>query len=528
MTDQNFVPFIPKRALLSVSDKRGIVKLGQVLHSHGIELVATGNTAALLQSHDLPVTDVSSCTHFPEMLDGRVKTLHPAIHAGLLARGQEDEILLHEHQIERFDLLVVNLYPFEQTISSHDCDFQKAIENIDIGGPAMIRSAAKNHAHVFVVITPDDYDSVETYLRTKKAPKNWGFLLAKKAFAHTAAYDAAIANYLGTLNDAKEPSGFPSVLTCQFKQQSELRYGENPHQQAIFYRDKNPPQDSLAMAEVIQGKQLSYNNLLDADAAYDCVRSFPTTEATCVIVKHGNPCGIALGDTIGNAYLRAFQADPISSYGGILAFNQTIDEETAKLILEKQFAEVIITPAITEAAKAIFATKPAIRILITGEWQVRNESRLDLRSIHGGLLVQEHDDYLINNKEFNFITEKKPTKQEIQDLMFAWIAVKHVKSNAIVLAKNTATLGIGAGQTSRVMSTRIALWQAKEGGYSTTGAVLASDAFIPFTDTVDMAIEAGITAVIQPGGSIRDKQIIERANTAGIAMVLTGYRHFKH
>ncbi|KTC78132.1 bifunctional phosphoribosylaminoimidazolecarboxamide formyltransferase/IMP cyclohydrolase [Legionella brunensis] len=528
MTKQDLIPFFPKRALLSVSDKRGIVKLAKALHERSIELVATGNTAALLHEHNLPVTDVSSCTMYPEMLDGRVKTLHPAIHAGLLARGSKDEITLHEHQIERFDLLIVNLYPFEQTISNHDCDFQKAIENIDIGGPAMIRSAAKNHAHVFAVVTPDDYDTLETYLELNKIPKDWGFLLAKKAFAHTAAYDAAIANYLGTLNEMKEPAGFPSVLTCQFKTQYELRYGENPHQQAIFYRDKNPPQGSLATAECIQGKQLSYNNLLDADAAFDCVRSFPMDAVTCVIVKHGNPCGIAISDTTANAYLRAYQTDPVSSYGGILAFNRPIEEETAQVILEKQFAEVIIAPAITNAAKTIFATKPAIRILIAGEWQANHESKLDMRSIHGGLLVQEHDDCLFDSNTLTVATEKKPSEQQMQDLMFAWIAAKHVKSNAIVLAKNAATIGIGAGQTSRVMSTRIALWQAQEADYSTEKAVLASDAFIPFADTIEMAASAGVSAIIQPGGSIRDKQVIAAANAAGISMVFTGYRHFKH
>lgn len=528
MTDQDLIPFSPKRALLSVSDKSGIVELAKVLHQQGIELVATGNTAALLQSHDLPVTDVSACTSFPEMLDGRVKTLHPAIHAGLLARGNQDTPTLNKHQIERFDLLIVNLYPFEQTISHHDCDFQQAIENIDIGGPAMIRSAAKNHDHVLVFITPNDYDMLETCLKTKKAPKNWGFSLAQKAFAHTAAYDAAIANYLGTLNNEKEPTGFPSTLTCQFKQEYELRYGENPHQQATFYRDKNPPAGSLATAQTIQGKQLSYNNLLDADAAFDCIRSFPVNTPACVIVKHGNPCGVALAETPTDAYLRAYQTDPVSSYGGILAFNQTIDEETAKTILEKQFAEVIIAPEINDAANVVFSKKPAIRVLITGQWQPGTSSKLDMRSIYGGMLVQEHNDFLLDSNELIVVTEKQPSEETMQDLFFAWITAKHVKSNAIVLAKNSATIGIGAGQTSRVMSTRIALWQANEAGFSTVGSVLASDAFIPFADTIEMAVEAGVSAIIQPGGSIRDEQMIEVANTAGIVMVFTKYRHFRH
>lgn len=525
-----FVPFKPQRALLSVSDKRGLVKLAKALHGQGIELIATGNTAALLQKNKIPVTEVSQCTHYPEMLDGRVKTLHPAIHAGLLARGSTDDALLEEHKITRIDLVIVNLYPFEQVISKHDCDFNKAIENIDIGGPAMIRSAAKNHARVSVIVTPDDYNQLIKYLRTQKAPADWNFSLAKKAFAHTAAYDAAIANYLGTLNEQKEPSAFPSILTCQFKKNYELRYGENPHQQAIFYTDKNPAAGSLANAESIQGKQLSYNNLLDADAAFDCIKAFPLNAPACVIVKHGNPCGIALSDSSMNAYLRAYQSDPVSSYGGILAFNQTLDAETVEAILSQQFAEVIIAPALSEAAKISLATKPNVRVLLTGQWQQRGEFKLDMRRVDGGLLVQEHDDFLANTEEFKLVTEKKlsESEQDHQDLLFAWLAVKYVKSNAIVFAKNLATIGIGAGQTSRVMSTRIGLWQAKQAGFSTQNAVMASDAFIPFADNIELAAKAGISAIIQPGGSVRDKQVIAAADAAGIAMIFTGYRHFKH
>lgn len=529
MSNQALAPFSPQRALLSVSDKRGLVELAKALHEQGVELVATGNTAALLSEHQLPVTDVSECTKFPEMLDGRVKTLHPAIHAGLLARNSEDDDkTLKKHQIKKIDLLVVNLYPFEQVISNHDCDFQKAIENIDIGGPAMIRSAAKNHARVFVVVTPDDYSVLTNYVRAKKAPANWGFELAKKAFAHTAVYDAAIANYLGTLNDDKIPSGFPSTLTCQFHKQYELRYGENPHQQAVFYADKNPPAGSLATAESLQGKQLSYNNILDADAAFDCIKSFPIETPACVIVKHGNPCGIALSDTLLNAYLRAYQTDPLSSFGGILAFNQPLDVETAQTIIEKQFAEVIIAPSISEKAQAILATKPNIRVLSTGEWQHSAEFKLDMRRVDGGLLVQEHDDFLVSNDEFTAVTEKKPSAQQMKDLLFAWTAVKHVKSNAIVFAKDAATIGIGAGQTSRIMSTRIGLWQAEQANFTTKNAVMASDAFIPFADNIELAAKAGISALIQPGGSLRDKDVIAAANAVGMIMVFTGYRHFKH
>ncbi len=529
MTKQVFSSFTPRRALLSVSDKHGLVELAKALHNQGVELLATGNTAALIREAMLPVTEVSDYTKFPEMLDGRVKTLHPAIHAGLLARNSpEDEQKLAEHQIELIDLLVVNLYPFEQVISNHDCNFQKAIENIDIGGPAMIRSAAKNHARLFVIVTPDDYPLLEKYLKTKKIPSNWGFELAKKAFAHTAAYDAAIANYLGTLNNDKIPSGFPSTLTCQFNKLTDLRYGENPHQQAVFYADKNSPQGSLARSEMIQGKLLSYNNLLDADRAFDCVKAFPSEMPVCVIVKHGNPCGIALRDTQISAYLRAFQTDPQSSFGGILAFNQRLNADTASAILENQFAEVIIAPTISPEAKAVLAAKPNIRVISTGERQQAHKFKLELRQIDGGLLVQEHDDFLVSSDEFKTVTQKEPSSQDFKDLLFAWTAVKHVKSNAIVFAKHCATIGIGAGQTSRVMSTRIGLWQAEQAKFNSKSAVMASDAFIPFADNIELAAKAGICAIIQPGGSLRDKEVIAAANAAGIAMVFTGYRHFKH
>lgn len=521
-------PFHPRRALLSVSDKRGITELAQALHQQDVELIATGNTAALLKEKGLPVTDVSECTGFPEMMDGRVKTLHPAIHAGLLARGEQDKETLEHHEIQPIDLLIVNLYPFEQVISRPDCDFNKAIEHIDIGGPAMIRSAAKNHAHTYVVVTPDDYSELIHYLQTKQAPSNWGFTLAKKAFTQIAAYDADIANYLTTLDADFTPSSFPEVLTCQFTKISDLRYGENPHQQAIFYADKNIASGSLGSAHLVQGKQLSYNNILDADAALDCVKSYPINKPICVIVKHTNPCGIALSDTPLNAYLRAFQSDPTSAYGGVIAFNQTLQVDTAKAILEKQFVEVIIAPGISDEAKKMLASKENIRVLITGIWQQINEFRLSMKKVDGGLLVQEHDSLSLVTCELNTVTRKKPSEQQMHDLMFAWLAAKHVKSNAIVFAKDCATIGIGGGQTSRVMSTRIGLWQAQQMGFSTKGAVMASDAFIPFTDTVELAAKAGITTIIQPGGSIRDEQIIACAEEHGMVMVFTGTRHFKH
>ncbi|STY30524.1 phosphoribosylaminoimidazolecarboxamide formyltransferase and IMP cyclohydrolase (bifunctionnal) [Legionella wadsworthii] len=526
--ENTFSTFRPKRALLSVSDKRGIVELGKVLHQLGVELIATGNTAALLREHQLPVVDVSECTGFPEMMDGRVKTLHPAIHAGLLARGKKDEKTLKQHSIQPIDLLVINLYPFEQTISRPDCNFNKAIENIDIGGPAMIRSAAKNHAHTFVVVKPEDYEELIHYLKKQRVPSGWGFSLAKKAFAHTASYDAAITNYLTTLDSDYTPCGFPEILTCQFNKMTDLRYGENPHQQAAFYVDKNATTGSLGAAQLIQGKQLSYNNILDADAALDCVKSYNYDKPTCVIIKHANPCGIALGESSLDAYLKAFQCDPTSAYGGIIALNQILDGDTAKTILEKQFVEVIVAPEVSAEAKEILSSKENIRVLSTGSWKSDEAFRLNLKKVDGGLLVQEHDSLSLGSYDFKIVTEKKPSNLVMDDLLFAWIAVKHVKSNAIVYAKNGATLGMGGGQTSRVMSARIGLWQAEKMGFDTRAGVMASDAFIPFPDTVEIAAEAGISAIIQPGGSIRDAQIIACAEKHGIIMVFTGVRHFKH
>ena len=525
---QALSPFQPRRALLSVSDKRGLKELAQALHQQGVELIATGKTAALIKEEGLPVTDVSECTGFPEMMDGRVKTLHPAIHAALLARGDHDRTTLEHHAIKPIDLLVVNLYPFELVISKSDCDFNKAIENIDIGGPAMVRSAAKNHAYTYVIVSPDDYSQLTEYLHNKKAPSDWGFTLAKKAFSQIAAYDAAIANYLTTLDADFTPSGFPDVLTCQFTKISDLRYGENPHQQAIFYADKNTTSGSIASADLIQGKQLSYNNILDADAALDCVKSYPLHQPICVIVKHANPCGIALSNNALNAYLRAFQSDPTSAYGGIIAFNQTLQADTAQAILEKQFVEVIIAPGISEDARKILATKENIRVLSTGIWQQDNDFRLSMKKVDGGLLVQEHDSISLGICELKTVTRNKPSEQQMNDLMFAWLAAKHVKSNAIVYAKDAATIGIGGGQTSRVMSARIGLWQAQKMGFNTQDAVMASDAFIPFTDTVEIAAGAGIKCIIQPGGSIRDEQIISCAEEHGMVMVFTGTRHFKH
>lgn len=527
-TDAKFSSFKPKRALLSVSDKKGLVQLAQVLHEQGVEMIATGNTSALIKAQGLPVTDVSECTGFPEIMDGRIKTLHPTIHAGILARGEQDKKTLAQHAIQPIDLVVVNLYPFEQVISRPDCDFDTAIEHIDIGGPTMVRAAAKNHAHCFVVVSPNDYPELMNYLKTQKAPVQWGFSLAKKAFAQTAAYDAAITNYLTTLDEQFTPTGFPDVLTCQYQKNIDLRYGENPHQQAVFYADKNSAPGSLGTATLLQGKPLSYNNLLDADAALDCVKSFPIKKPVCVIIKHTNPCGIAQNQTTLAAYLSAFQSDPVSAYGGVIAFNQTLDAKTATAILEKQFVEVIVAPDVSPEAQQILASKENIRVLSTGIWQQSDEFRLSMKKVDGGLLVQEHDSLSLVTCELKTVTRIKPTEQQMHDLLFAWIAAKHVKSNAIVYAKDTATIGIGGGQTSRVMSARIGLWQSVQMGFDSKGAVMASDAFIPFPDTIALAAEGGIVAIIQPGGSIRDAQIIACAEEHDIAMVFTGTRHFKH
>jgi phosphoribosylaminoimidazolecarboxamide formyltransferase/IMP cyclohydrolase len=529
MTDTStHTPFKPQRALISVSDKTQLIPLAQALRANQVELIATGNTALLLKEQGIAVTEVSDYTGFPELLNGRVKTLHPLIHAGLLARTSDDDKTLESYGIKPIDLLIVNLYPFEKTISDYDCDFSNAIEQIDIGGPCMIRAAAKNHHRVYVIVSPDDYNEVIRCLDAKQSSHNWSFSLAQKAFAHTAAYDAAISNYLSALGPDYKPQGFPATLTYQVHQLSELRYGENPHQQAIFYADKTPQAGSLASAILIQGKQLSYNNLLDADAALDCIQSFPESKPTCVIIKHNTPCAIAYGTTLVHAYLKAFKSDPISAYGGIIAVNQRLDLSTVTAITEQQFVELIIAPELTEEAKQVIKIKPNIRVLITNKPGLMQKYQLDLKKVSGGLLVQEHDIEPMPSNELNTVSQKKATTFQMDDLLFAWRCVQYVKSNAIVYAKEGATIGIGGGQTSRVMSARIGLWQAEQMGFETHGAVMASDAFIPFPDTIELAAKAGISALIQPGGSIRDKQIIECANSLGLIMVFTGIRHFKH
>ena len=514
-----------QRALISVSDKSGIVAFAQALSQRGIEILSTGGTAKLLAENGVNVKEVSDYTGFPEMMAGRVKTLHPKIHGGLLGRRGIDDTVMAEHEIQPIDLLVVNLYPFEETIAKPDCDLATAIENIDIGGPAMLRSAAKNHAAVTVVVDAADYDTVlqELAANDGAVTEKTRFELARKVFAHTAHYDGAIANYLGQ----QDGEAFSPTLTLQYEKVQAMRYGENPHQKAAFYIESNPKEVSVATARQLQGKELSYNNVADTDAALECVKSFD--ETACVIVKHANPCGVAIGDTILTAYERAFKTDPTSAFGGIIAFNRPLDAETAKAIIERQFVEVIIAPDVAEDAKPILATKKNVRVLISGEWsKERAAGLLDFKRVNGGLLVQDRDLGSISAADLKVVTERQPTATEIQDLLFAWKVAKFVKSNAIVYCKDGMTIGVGAGQMSRVYSAKIAAIKAADENLEVQGSVMASDAFFPFRDGIDSAAEVGIKAVIQPGGSMRDEEVIAAANEHGMAMVFTGMRHFRH
>jgi phosphoribosylaminoimidazolecarboxamide formyltransferase/IMP cyclohydrolase len=511
-----------RRALISVSDKTGIEPLGQALAAAGIEILSTGGTAAALRDAGVAVVDVSTKTGFPEIMGGRVKTLHPVIHGGLLGRRGTDEAVMAEHGIEPIDLLVVNLYPFAATINREDTTFADAVENIDIGGPAMLRAAAKNHDGVAVVVDPADYDAIISSLGGGGPDAALRRKLAARAFAHTAAYDAAIASWL------KHEAGEP-VQSAQFTQAGErvltLRYGENPHQSATFYRDIQPASGSLAMAESLQGKALSYNNIADGDAALECVRQFEAP--ACVIVKHANPCGVAVAATLGEAYDAAYRTDPTSAFGGIIAFNGPVDGALASKIVERQFVEVVIAPDYDAGAVDAFAAKQNIRVLRTGPWH-GDEGGIELKKVSGGLLVQDRDTGIVGAGDLRVVTERKPGDGELRDLLFAWKVVKFVKSNAIVFCRDNHTVGIGAGQMSRVYSTRIASIKARDEGLDTDGSVMASDAFFPFRDGIDAAAEQGARAIIQPGGSIRDDEVIAAANEHGIAMVFTGMRHFRH
>jgi phosphoribosylaminoimidazolecarboxamide formyltransferase/IMP cyclohydrolase len=515
-----------KRALVSVSDKSGVVEFARALAALGVELLSTGGTARLLQKDGLAVTEVSAYTGFPEMLDGRVKTLHPKIHAGLLARRDDPSHLtaLEKAAIGTIDLLVVNLYPFAATVADPECRFDEAIENIDIGGPAMLRSAAKNHASVAAVVDPADYARVLQEIRQQgevSEPTRFG--LAAKVFAHTAAYDGAIANYLTSLDEHRRRLPYAEVLSLQFCKLDDLRYGENPHQSAAFYRDPHPVPGSLAHYRQLQGKELSYNNIADADAAWECVKSF--AEPGCVIVKHANPCGAATGRDLKEAYEKALRCDAVSAFGGILAFNRALDRETAEAVV-KQFAEVIVAPRVEPDAQRAFTGKENLRVL---EVALSHEVQAhDYKRVGGGLLVQASDAPVLEEKDLRVVTKKKPSDSQRADLLFAWRVAKFVKSNAIVFCRDGATLGIGAGQMSRLDSVRVAAMKANEAELELKGSVVASDAFFPFRDGLDALADAGAAAVIQPGGSVRDAEVIAAADEHGIAMLFTGMRHFRH
>ena len=522
-------------ALLSVSDKTGIVELARALHALDVRLLSTGGTARLLAEAGLPVTEVAEVTGAPEMLDGRVKTLHPRIHGGLLARRDQPAHMaaLAEHGIGTIDLLVVNLYPFAQATARADCTLEEAIENIDIGGPAMLRAAAKNWPDVSVLIDPADYPRVLDELRDGAVQRDTRFMLAKKVYAHTAAYDGMIANYLGALASGAERDvaavpareAFPAQYHLQLARTQTLRYGENPHQAAAFYREGRPGDGLLAGWAQLQGKELSYNNIADADAAWECVRTFDAP--CCVIVKHANPCGVAVGSSLVEAYAKAWQTDPTSAYGGILAFNRRVDEATARQIGEhKQFVEVLIAPGFSDAARAIFASKQNLRVLEVPMGGAANA--LDFKRVGGGMLLQTPDLKNVTRSELRVVTKLAPSEAQMDDLLFAWKVAKFVKSNAIVFCGNGMTLGVGAGQMSRIDSARIARIKAGNAGLSLAGSAVASDAFFPFRDGLDVVIDEGAACVIQPGGSMRDDEVIAAADERGIAMVFTGTRHFRH
>lgn len=518
-------------ALLSVSDKSGIVEFAQGLLQSGFSLLSTGGTFRLLKENNVAVTEVSDYTGFPEMMDGRVKTLHPKIHGGILGRRGTDDEVMSSNDIERIDLVVVNLYPFAQTIARPNVTMDEAIENIDIGGPTMVRAAAKNHAHVGIVTDPADYERIlEALGNDTKLSTALRYDLAVKAFEHTAQYDGMIANFLGSrVNENQQPETFSRTLNLQLDKVEDLRYGENPHQKAAFYVENQSTENqqaSIATAKQLQGKALSFNNIADTDAALECVKAFKAP--ACVIVKHANPCGVAVDSDQVSAYRTAFSTDPESSFGGIIAFNQPLTVATAKAIIENQFVEVIIAPSIEDGVLEVTATKKNVRVLVCGELSTARQRQLDYKRVNGGLLVQEQDLEIIGANDLQIVTDVQPTEEQVADLLFTWNVAKYVKSNAIVYGKNQRTIGIGAGQMSRVNSARIAAIKAEHAGLVTEGAVMASDAFFPFRDGIDNAADVGISAIIQPGGSMRDDETIAAANEHGIAMVFTGVRHFRH
>ena len=522
-------------ALLSVSDKTGIVEFARALAACGVRLMSTGGTARVLADAGLAVTEVADVTGSPEMLDGRVKTLHPRIHGGLLARRDLPGHMaaLREHGIGTIDLLVVNLYPFAQATARVDCTLDEAIENIDIGGPAMLRAAAKNWADVAVLIDPADYALVLAELAAAGVSRQTRFMLARKVFAHTAAYDGMVSNYLGALLPGAENAGaavplrsaFPTTFNLQLSKTQDLRYGENPHQAAAFYRDAQVPAGLLAGWSQLQGKALSYNNIADADAAWECVKTFEAP--CCVIVKHANPCGVAVGATLVEAYAKAWQTDPTSAFGGILAFNRPLDEATARQIGDnKQFVEVLIAPHVTREARAVLMAKTNVRVLEVPLGSAPNG--MDFKRVGGGMLLQSPDTKCVDRAGFRVVTKLAPSAAQLQDLLFAWKVAKFVKSNAIVFCAGGMTLGVGAGQMSRVDSARIAGIKAANAGLALAGSAVASDAFFPFRDGLDVVIDEGAACVIQPGGSLRDDEVTAAADERGVAMVFTGTRHFRH
>ncbi len=518
-----------QRALISVSDKTGIVDFAKTLSEKDIEILSTGGTAKLLAEQGVNVIEVSDYTGFPEMMDGRVKTLHPKIHGGILGRRGTDDAIMQQHGIGAIDLIVVNLYPFEQTVANPDCDLATAIENIDIGGPTMLRAAAKNHASVTVVVDSMDYQRVLNEMDANGGAISDAtrFDLAVKTFEHTANYDGAIANYLGAIDESGSKTRFPRTINLQFNKTQEMRYGENPHQNAAFYIEQAPEIGTIATSRQLQGKELSYNNIGDTDAALECVKQY-NEQPTCVIVKHANPCGVAKGHTLLEAYNRAYSTDPESAFGGIIAFNRELDAATAKAIIDRQFVEVIIAPVVSDEALEVVAEKKNVRVLTCGDWSAQECNSFDFKRVNGGLLVQDRDMGMVRADELKIVTERQPTEQELADLFFTWRVAKYVKSNAIVYGKDGMTIGVGAGQMSRVNSARIAGIKAEHAGLEVPGSVMASDAFFPFRDGIDNAASAGITAVIQPGGSMRDEEVIAAANEHGMAMVFTGMRHFRH
>lgn len=516
------------RALISVSDKNGVVDFARALNALGVELLSTGGTFRLLQENNIAVTEVSDYTGFPEMMDGRVKTLHPKVHGGILGRRGTDDAVMAEHAIKPIDMVIVNLYPFAATVADPNCTLPNAIENIDIGGPTMVRSAAKNHKDVAIVVNSSDYATVLEEMQANEGQLDYStrYALMVKAFEHTAGYDGMIANHFGARDTDNNERDFSDTFNVQYFKTQEMRYGENPHQKAAFYTETNPTEASVATAKQLQGKELSFNNIADTDAALECVKQFD--KPACVIVKHANPCGVSVGVDIGTAYNLAFATDPESAFGGIIAFNRELDAKTAEAICEKQFVEVIIAPAVSADALAVVATKKNVRLLECGTWGNQRPQDFDYKRVNGGLLIQDRDNGTIIEQDLKVVSKRVPTDTEMTDMLFAWKVAKMVKSNAIIYAKNNQTIGVGAGQMSRINSARIAGIKAEHAGLEVVGAVMASDAFFPFRDGIDNAGKAGISCIIQPGGSMRDDEVIAAANEHGMAMVFTGMRHFRH